>query len=242
MTEATFHSPRSLLNAVAPESACEPTARHIAQSPRGRSDASDAAKVTFDTIERHWNVTHARHVGKERRPHVHATATYGPYPIHVRHRCRVPLGDRAVRSRRGVQNPIIHSQFEVSVADGRCGSAADGKEQQTRTKADRSERPSKRAASAAIRPFERPRNESEEGPYERQDREREHCQRKRQVGAPLPRHAARLPTHMFRRIAVLFKVQLRSIAAQWPGNSTGAQYRLASPLRSTSLRTSANTN
>ena len=77
MTEATFQVPRAWLNAVAWLKACEPTTRRIAQSLLGRSDASDAAKVTFDTIERHWNVTHARHVGKERRPHVHAIDTTG---------------------------------------------------------------------------------------------------------------------------------------------------------------------
>jgi hypothetical protein len=166
---------------------------------------------------------------------VHATDTYGPYLIHARHRCRVPPGDRAVRSRRGrgVRNPSVTSRFEVSVGDlGQCGSAADGKEQQTRTKADRSTRPSERAASAAIRLCERLANESEEGPYERQDRERDHCQRKRQVGAPLPRHAARLPTHTLRRIAVLFKVQLHSIATQWPREQ---QYRLTLPLGTTPL-------
>jgi hypothetical protein len=172
------------------------------------------------------------------------TDTYGPYINHACHRCRVPLGDRAVRSRRGVRNPIIHSRLEVSVGDGgQCGSAADGKEQQTRTKADRSTRPSERAASTAIRLCERLANESEEGPYERQDREHDHCQRKRQVGAPLPRHAARLPTHTLRRIAVLFKVQLHSIATQWPRE----QHRCAVPphltaRHYTATRTSANTN
>ena len=96
MTLATFHAPRFWLNAVADLNACEPTARHIAQSPRGRSNASDAAKVTVDTIERHWNVTHARHVGKQRRPHVHADGHLRA----IHQTCLSPLPCSTRRSRR----------------------------------------------------------------------------------------------------------------------------------------------
>jgi hypothetical protein len=42
VTAATFHAPRFWLNAAAPLNACEPTARRIAQSPRG-TRASTAA-------------------------------------------------------------------------------------------------------------------------------------------------------------------------------------------------------
>ena len=99
MAEATLHVPRAWLNALAPKSACEPTARRIAQGPHG-TGASTAASGDPTPAQAPEAAKRPRRdqrpAHSPTRPHAHAMGCKGAYAGEIRDRGHVPFAEGLV--------------------------------------------------------------------------------------------------------------------------------------------------